>query len=86
LFSSSFFNVMFQIQNACFLLLITFIIFGVSSAFFGGFVEVSGVLKHCTNITDGVSLTFRGDLCLSPCHCIHSVLFNIYFGNVLLLL
>lgn len=56
---------MFQIQNACFLLLITFIIFGVSSAFFGGFVEVSGVLKNCTNITDGVSLTFRGDLCLS---------------------
>lgn len=54
-----------MIQNVCFLFLITFIAFGVSSAFFGGFVEVSGVFKNCTNITDGVSLTFRGDLCLT---------------------
>lgn len=55
-----------MIQKVCFLFLITVIAFGASSAFFGGFVEVSGVLKNnCTNITDGVSLTFSGDLCLT---------------------
>ena len=56
---------MFQIQNVCKLILITFIVFCVSSAFFGGFVEVFGVFKNCTNIKHGVNQTFRGDLCLS---------------------